>query len=691
MNSPRSRSVCRSLLVVVLAVGFVVGVAVPASGSTQSTTRGVSTVHVGRAPDAVAISPDQRWAYVANQSSDSISVVQRSTSSVVATIKVGSEPSSVVFAPGGSLAYVLNYGDHTVSVIATATKKVSASIVLPDGFPMFAAVSPDGSFVNIVSSLGAVDVLSTKTGAARQEYAPSGLLGTLGSATFSADASTAYITFGGNGDGGGTIQAVAASTGAARTLATVETSAAAIAITPDGSKAFVAEGQGDDDLAIVDLKDGSVTHDPLGVPVRDLAISPDGAFLVVETRVDSALLVNVETGGLLATIHVDQRPLQTLFSSDGRRAYVLSSGAFNQTGSVSVIDLATRKLTTTVGLGNQPAAMARSSDGTQLITANSADDTVSLVGVAPAGWRPTAHRIWGSDRYGTAVAISQVYVPEGSQAMTIYVASGTSFPDALSAADVANLGGGPILLTSPTALPTAVANEIVRLQPQFIDVIGGTSAVSDRVFDQLKALGPSTLTRLAGSDRYQTNQAVVCTQFWPGSHPPTVFIATGANYSDSLSASAAASMGADPVVLVPGNNPSLDPGPFAFIQALDSTSFVIAGGTSAVSTGIETQLRTLGTVTREAGVDRYATSEAVNRAAFSHPPSAYFASGSGFADALTGTVLAAGRRSPLYVVPPTCIPAKVESDLALDAIGSITLFGGPGALDANVANAAICP
>ncbi len=65
-------------------------------------------------------------------------------------------------------------------------------------------------------------------------------------------------------------------------------------------------------------------------------------------------------------------------------------------------------------------------------------------------------RMAGADRYTTAVALSKATFADDSVG-TVYVATGRSFPDGLSAGPVAGVRGGPLLLVPGTSLPSAVA------------------------------------------------------------------------------------------------------------------------------------------------------------------------------------------------------------------------------------------
>jgi YVTN family beta-propeller protein len=72
-------------------------------------------------PNAVAVSPDGSKVYVTIPGSNTVLVIDTATNTVIATIPVGRAPQGVAVSPDSSKVYVANPGDDTVSVIATAT------------------------------------------------------------------------------------------------------------------------------------------------------------------------------------------------------------------------------------------------------------------------------------------------------------------------------------------------------------------------------------------------------------------------------------------------------------------------------------------------------------------------------------------------------------------------------------------
>lgn len=296
----------------------------------------------------------------------------------------------------------------------------------------------------------------------------------------------------------------------------------------------------------------------------------------------------------------------------------------------------------------------------------------------------TTDRLGGTDRYATAVAASRAAFPTADPAGldTVYLASGVQYADALAAGPTAVARGGALLLTQPDKLTPTTATELRRLSPARVVVVGGTGAVGARVLDEVSALG-LPVGRLGGSDRYATSAALAREGFPSGAR--TVWVATGQGYADALAAGPAASAAGGPVVLVDGRSATLPTATRQLLAELGVTTAQLAGGTGALSSGIESGLEALvgaTAVTRSAGADRYATAVAVNSRAFPALAAgdAYVAAGNGFADALAVGVLAGRTKRPLYLSTPYCANEPVRTQLGRAAITRVRLVGGPGAI-----------
>ncbi|WP_281167459.1 cell wall-binding repeat-containing protein [Agromyces subbeticus] len=295
------------------------------------------------------------------------------------------------------------------------------------------------------------------------------------------------------------------------------------------------------------------------------------------------------------------------------------------------------------------------------------------------------HRLAGVDRFATSVAISQRFAPN---VPVVYVATGADFPDALSAAAPAAHLGGPLLLTHGGGLPTAVRNEVVRLAPGRIVVVGGEAVIGAGVYEELAMLAPA-ISRVGGADRYESGELLIADSFTTAAE---AFVATGSNFPDALAASAAAGSLGAPVFLVDGE--SVRPSTITALSELGVRTVRIAGGSGAVSAQIAQQLTWAGfTVLRHEGADRYLTAAAINAAVFgaSAPvKAAFIANGDGFADALAGAALAGVVGGPLYVARNWCVPQPVSTAIGALAPTARVLLGGPAVLSDSVGRDAVC-
>jgi len=285
----------------------------------------------------------------------------------------------------------------------------------------------------------------------------------------------------------------------------------------------------------------------------------------------------------------------------------------------------------------------------------------------------------GADRYATAAAVSAATFAPGVAAA--YVATGRNFPDALAAGPIAARVGGPVLLTATDSLPAATANELARLRPQSIFVLGGSGAVSDGVLAALRGYATTgTVTRFGGADRYAT-AAVASSATFPANVPVT-FIATGANFPDALSGGVAAGRFGGPILLV--TRDAVPASTASELSRLHPSHIVILGGPAVVSESVLGDLRPYavgGNVSRWSGPDRYATAVAISQATtVANTKTVYIATGTNFPDGLAATPAAVRAYVPLLTVPSNRLPPSVAAELRRLNPSHIIILGGPGAV-----------
>ncbi|MBW3561345.1 MAG: cell wall-binding repeat-containing protein [Actinobacteria bacterium] len=212
----------------------------------------------------------------------------------------------------------------------------------------------------------------------------------------------------------------------------------------------------------------------------------------------------------------------------------------------------------------------------------------------------TVERLAGDDRFETAAAIAEsttarAHTPVAALALGTRP-EGDAWPDALSAASLAGLEVPvPTLLTSQGELSDATREALEEMAPERVVVLGGEAAVSDRVADQVAALGVA-VDRAEGDTRYRTAIAVARKAI-SGVHPDSgrlgadqAVFASGETFPDALAAGALAARRGDPLLLVPSGRlaDSVD----AYLRHDDTpvTAGVLIGGTSAVGEFVQQEL-----------------------------------------------------------------------------------------------------
>ncbi|PPH03886.1 hypothetical protein C5C33_14275 [Rathayibacter sp. AY1H3] len=301
---------------------------------------------------------------------------------------------------------------------------------------------------------------------------------------------------------------------------------------------------------------------------------------------------------------------------------------------------------------------------------------VTGIDLALAPYTSTVDRIAGTDRYATSVAATRSLFKPGIP--VLYVASGAKWPDALSAGPAASVQDGALLLTDPDALPGVVREEILRLAPERVIVVGSAATVSSAVYDELGTLVPS-IQRIGGIDRYDTSQRIIADAF-QGKNYPEVFIATGNDFPDALSIGPIAGRRGAPVLLVDGKRDTVDPGAATTLTRLNAQHTVLLGLEPSISDGLRVDLNVRGLardLTRIGGDNRYDTSWQINASydGGSLATSAFLASGEGFADALSAGTVAAAMGAPIVLSRPSCVPSRATASLAAKHRSDVYVLG----------------
>lgn len=276
---------------------------------------------------------------VANKAEATVSLVSLPDGKVVSTLPVGTGPHEVAVSPSGRLALIANYGARgpenagsTLTLIDVPAAKVVKTIALGD------YRRPHG-----VLFLDERRVLVT----AEQNKS-----------LLEVDTETAKVT---------------------RSVATGQEVSHMVAVTPDGSRAFVAN-IGSGSVTAVDLKGGKHLKDiPTGKGAEGIAVTPDGRQVWVTNReADTVTVVDATSLEVLASLPSADFPIRAEGTPDGKR--VLVSNA--ESGDLSVFTTADRKLERRV-----PLATEAKKDQEGRLMANEGSSLPIGIEIAPDGRR----------------------------------------------------------------------------------------------------------------------------------------------------------------------------------------------------------------------------------------------------------------------------------------------------------------
>lgn len=286
-------------------------------------------------------------------------------------------------------------------------------------------------------------------------------------------------------------------------------------------------------------------------------------------------------------------------------------------------------------------------------------------------------RLSGGDtgnRYDTAVAISQKGWKNGSN--TVILTSGRDFPDALSATPLAKKNEAPILLTETNNLPEVVKDEIKRLNPKKVIIVGGSGVVSESIADELSKFGRK-VERIEGKDRYETAINVAKEIGVKNG----VAVAYGYNYADALSISSiAASMGM-PIILTATDN--LPAEVSTFINENSIKKSYIVGGEGVVNNAVMSKFPNS---ERVSGIDRYETNVAVMKRfdTYIDYNKIYLSTGRNYPDALAGSSLAAINESPVILTESNYVPEVTYQYIVGKMSKEIYALGGQAIVGDNI-------
>ncbi|HFL2528984.1 TPA: cell wall-binding protein Cwp10 [Clostridioides difficile] len=192
----------------------------------------------------------------------------------------------------------------------------------------------------------------------------------------------------------------------------------------------------------------------------------------------------------------------------------------------------------------------------------------------------TVKKLKGADRFETAIKISQ---SGWTKSDTVVIVNGEdkSMVDGLTATPLASIKNSPILLSSNEKLPQKTVEELKRLNPSKVIVIGGNNSMPNSVVEAIKAVNSKiSVQRIGGDTRYQTS-INIAKEIDKTNNVSKLYIGAGNGEADSLSIASLAGKEKTPIVLT--QKDGVDNEAEQFIKSNKVSNIYFIGGVEKIS------------------------------------------------------------------------------------------------------------
>ena len=308
-----------------------------------------------------------------------ITEVETSPNTVFATIPVGINPEGLAVTSDSSIVFVADYASgngNGVSMLEAQTGELALTTlnVVGQG-PNQLALTPNGQFLYISNNNNnTVSAITTGDIAFTTAISGTGLNRPLGIAV-TPDGTQVYLV----NNQSNTVSVIQTSNHQlSPTPITVGHQPTYVAFTPNGQQAFVSNSQ-DNTVSVINVTSQTVGETiPVGTSPQGIAILPNGKTAYVNTGTNISV-IDIATKQVTSISVGGNTGAQSALTPDGKSLYVPIEAASGP-GSVIIVNIATGTVIgTPITVGQQPVAVAISPDGMNAYVANYADSTVSVI------------------------------------------------------------------------------------------------------------------------------------------------------------------------------------------------------------------------------------------------------------------------------------------------------------------------
>ena len=309
---------------------------------------------VGAHPRALLASATRNEVYAA---AGALSIIDAEQNAVVARLPLGRQPSAMALGPNGRRLYVANEGGNNVSVLDLDRRRVVGVAGVGEG-PDDLAVTPDGATLVVANrASGSVSLMDLSQDDLPRNGGPA-------KSTRSADLPRLRSSF--SGCPGATGIALLPDSSKAFIACSAGHQVLVLGLKTSTQKRSLQAPEGDRLLALLDVG---------AAPVR-LAAKPDGGeIFVVNQGANSISEIATGTNEVGGAAVIGQKPVFGIVSSDNSLLWVANQDA----DTVAVYSIDDGKLVNTVHVGSGPGPMVFSADGHLLLAADTRSGDVSLL------------------------------------------------------------------------------------------------------------------------------------------------------------------------------------------------------------------------------------------------------------------------------------------------------------------------
>ena len=289
-------------------------------------------------------------AYVTNEDSNELTIIDTGADTVIATIPVGTRPRGVKVTPDGK----------TVFVALSGSPKCPPTMPDEECEKLKVDKSKDGIAVIDAATRAVTKVIPG--GSDPEAF------------DISADGKLLYVS----NEDAGTASIVEIGPGTVRATVPTGREPEGVTVSPDGKTVWIT-GETDHDLTVLDAETGmKATTVKVGLRPRSVGFLPDATRSYSTNESDGTVsIIDVASRKVIGSIRLpgEAKPMGIAVTRDGKTIYVSTGRA----GQVVAIDAATDSVRGAVTVGRRPWGIALTPDGAKLYTANGPSNDVSVV------------------------------------------------------------------------------------------------------------------------------------------------------------------------------------------------------------------------------------------------------------------------------------------------------------------------